>query len=284
MKRQIADLGKITLGTFLMAVAVNFVYEPMGMVTGGISGLGIVIKELTTAGIPGGIPVWISNIGINLPIFLWAYFVKGKRFLCFTFLANIMFTVFLGILPIVPLKERDYVLSAVMGGVLTGAGLGIVFATGYSTGGTDLLGSILHEKNKRFPVAAILFTVDALIILAGMFVFGIFTGVYAMIAVFISSKIMDEILSGLKVGKQVWVISEQYQKISEEIMQRMGRGVTCLEGYGMYSGSKKRVLLCVLGKREVIPVVQLIRKIDASAFLILQDAREVMGEGFQKIE
>lgn len=284
MKRILFDLVKIILGTFLMALAVNVVYAPMGMVTGGVSGLGIVIKKITEPVIPGGIPIWVSNIVINLPIFGVAYFVKGKRFLSVTFFANVMLTLFLGIIPVVALQEKDFFLAALTGGILMGVGLGIVFATGYSTGGTDLLGSILHHWKKDLSVPVALFIIDGIIILAGIFLFGISISIYAILAVFLTSKIMDGILSGLKVGKQIWVISDKYQEISKEILQEIDRGVTCLEGKGMYSGKERNVLLCVVGKREVVKITQLVRRVDASAFLILQDVKEVMGEGFQKME
>lgn len=284
MKRILFDLVKIILGTFLMALAVNVVYAPMGMVTGGVSGLGIVIKKITEPVIPGGIPIWVSNIVINLPIFGVAYFVKGKRFLSVTFFANVMLTLFLGIIPVVALQEKDFFLAALTGGILMGVGLGIVFATGYSTGGTDLLGSILHHWKKDLSVPVALFIIDGVIILAGIFLFGISISIYAILAVFLTSKIMDGILSGLKVGKQIWVISDKYQEISKEILQEIDRGVTCLEGKGMYSGKERNVLLCVVGKREVVKITQLVRRVDASAFLILQDVKEVMGEGFQKME
>ena len=284
MKRFIWDVAKILLGTLGMALAVNLVYEPMGMVTGGISGLAIVIKELTGSVIPGGIPVWLSNIVINLPIFGAAYFVKGKRFLGYTFLANIVFTIYLGVLPVVAIQERDFFLAAVTGGLLTGAGLGLVLSAGYSTGGTDLLGIILHFWKREMSVPAALFFIDGTIIIAGMFLFGISVSIYAVLAVFLSSKVMDSILSGLKVGKQIWVISDKYQEISKKILGEVARGVTCLEGRGMYSGKERNILLCVSGKREVVKITRLVHEIDPAAFLILQDAAEVMGEGFQKIE
>lgn len=284
MGRFIWDIAKILFGTLCMALAVNLVYEPMGMVTGGVSGLAIVIKELTGELVPGGIPVWLSNIAINLPIFAVAYFVKGKRFLGYTFFANVMFTLFLGVLPMTPIQEKDFFLAAVTGGVLTGVGLGTVFAIGYSTGGTDLLGIILHQWKRELSAPTILFFIDGLIIVSGMFLFGISAGIYAVLAVFLSSKIMDGMLSGLKVGKQIWVISDKYREISRQILEEVDRGVTCLEGKGMYSGNERHVLLCVVGKRQVVKITKLVRQIDASAFLIFQDVSEVMGEGFQKME
>ena len=284
MGKFLLDTAKIFLGTLCMALAVNLVYEPMGMVTGGVSGLAIVIKELTADMVPGGIPVWLSNIAINMPIFALAYFVKGKRFLAYTFMANIIFTVFLGTLPIVALQEKDYFLAAVMGGLLTGVGLGIVFATGYSTGGTDLLGIILHQWRKELSAPTILFFIDGVVIATGMFLFGVSVSIYAILAVFLTSKVMDGILSGLKVGKQIWIVSDSYEEISQKILEELDRGVTCLSGKGMYSGRERNVLLCVVGRREVVKITRLVRQIDSAAFLILQDASEVMGEGFQKIE
>lgn len=284
MKKILYKMGKIMVGTLLMAMAVNFVYEPMNMVTGGVSGLSILIKEMTKSYYDGGIPVWFTNVMVNVPIFIWGYFKKGRKFLNYTFFANLCFSFFLLVLPVTAIQEKDYLLAALYGAVFTGAGLGLVFATGYSTGGTDLLSSILHEYIRNYSVAVILFIIDAIIIAFGAVTFGIPVAAYAIIAVFISSKIMDGILSGLKVGKQVWIISDKYQKISDEIMEQIDRGVTCMRGKGMYSNDEKNVLLCVVGKREIVSVIKIVRRNDLSAFIIVQDAKEVMGEGFGKIE
>lgn len=274
---------RIILGTFMMAMAVNFIFEPMNMVMGGVSGLAIVIKELTQGVVKGGFPVWVTNLVANIPIFFLGYFVKGKSYLGYTFFANLCFSIFMLILPITSIEQKDYFLSAVAGGVLTGGGLGLVFAAGYSTGGMDLLSSIIQSRLKSYPVSVILFMLDATVILTGALVFGFFTTAYAVVSVFISSRIMDEILSGLKLGKQIWIISEEHKEISSAIIQQMGRGVTCMEGQGMYTKQVKNVLFCVVGKRQVMSVVNIVKKIDRAAFIVVQDAREVMGEGFREI-
>ena len=284
MGRILFKLGKIAAGTLLMAMAVNFVYEPMRMVTGGISGLAIAVKEITGGVVPGGVPVWLTNFALNMPIFLWGYFIFGRKYLGYTLMANLCFTFFLFILPVVEIANRDFFLAALYGGVFTGVGLGLVFTTGYSTGGTDLLGSILHHYVENVSVATFLFIGDALIILSGVVTFGITQSAYAVFAVYLSSRIMDSMMSGLKEGKQVWIISEEYQNISKEIMGHLERGVTCLQAKGMYSGRDKHVLLCVTGKREIVRLVKIVRQIDSSAFVIIQSSREVMGEGFGKIE
>ena len=147
-----------------------------------------------------------------------------------------------------------------------------------------MLSSILHSYFKSYSVATILFVLDAVIILAGALTFGIYSTMYAVLAVFLTTWLMDNILSGLKVGKQIWIISENYQEISGRIIEQIDRGVTCLEGKGMYSGASKKVLLCVVGKRQIPSIVQIVRGYDPSAFVIIQDAREVMGEGFGKMD
>lgn len=280
MKKQVADVLKIAVGTFLMALAVNIVYEPVGMVTGGISGIGIILQRLTMGQISGGIPVWLTNISLNLPIFIWGYFKKGRRFLCYSLLANILFTVYLGVIPVTESMQGDYILSTVTGGTLTGLGLGLVIITGYSTGGTDLLSSVLHSYIKNQSVGSILFWMDAVIIAGGVTVFGITSGVYAAVTVYLSTKIMDSMLFGLKLGKQVWIISEQYELIARQIMEQLDRGVTLVKGIGMYSEKERKLLLCVVGKRELVALTELVHKNDKNAFVIVQDAKEVVGEGF----
>lgn len=274
---------RIIIGTLFMAMAVNFVYEPMHMVTGGVSGIAIIVKSISKMWIKGDIPVWLTNVILNIPIFFWGYFVRGKKYLAVTLLANVFFTAFLYLLPVVSVEQKDFFLASLYGGVLTGVGLGLVFSSGYSTGGTDLLSSILKRYIKGLSVANILFILDAIIILAGMFVFGVNTSAYAVLAVFLSSKIMDAILTGLKVGKQIWIISESYEQIGKDILYQMDRGVTSLDGKGLYSSKDKNVLICIVGQREIQRILRIVTKNDASAFVFIQDVKEVMGEGFEEI-
>lgn len=280
----IRNFLKIIIGTFCMAFAVNFIYEPAGMVTGGVSGLAIVIKKMSGLLFSYEVPVWISNLLLNFPIFLWGLKVKGKKFLGYTFLANLCFTLFLALLPIITFPEQDFFLFAAAGGALNGIGLGIVFAGGFSTGGTDLLGTILHQYKKDVPIAVFLFCIDAGIVLAGMFVFGIYIEIYAILAILISSKVMDMFLSGIKFGKQIWIISEKYREISDHVLKELRRGVTCIEAEGMYKNTERKVLLCAVGRREVVKVTEIVKRLDPYAFMIIQDAKEVLGEGFGRFE
>lgn len=274
---------KILIGTLCMAMAVNFVYEPMHMVTGGVSGTAIIIKGLSMNWSDFEIPVWMTNILLNIPIFLWGYFVRGKRYLRVTFVANLLFTLFLFCIPVIPIRQKDYFLAALYGGILNGTGLGLVFSTGYSTGGTDLLSSILHKYMPQVPIARILFCLDAAVIAAGIFTFGSHSAAYAVFAVFLSSKVMDLILTGVRAGKQIWIISEEYQKIGSQILEELHRGVTSLDGRGVYSNRKKNVLVCLASAREIARILQIVEKNDDNAFVFIQDVKEIMGEGFMKI-
>ena len=274
---------KILIGTLCMAMAVNFVYEPMHMVTGGVSGTAIIIKGLSMNWSDFEIPVWMTNILLNIPIFLWGYFVRGKRYLRVIFVANLLFTLFLFCIPVIPIRQKDYFLAALYGGILNGTGLGLVFSTGYSTGGTDLLSSILHKYMPQVPIARILFCLDAAVIAAGIFTFGSHSAAYAVFAVFLSSKVMDLILTGVRAGKQIWIISEEYQKIGSQILEELHRGVTSLDGRGVYSNRKKNVLVCLASAREIARILQIVEKNDDNAFVFIQDVKEIMGEGFVKI-
>ena len=206
--------------------------------------------------------------------------VLGKRFLGKTLLATVTMTVFLYLLPVTPLFSEDYLLASVFGGVIAGAGIGLVLAASATTGGTDLLCALIHKKLKHYTVPQLLIVVDGLIVLGGVAVFGINESLYAAIAIFITAKMSDGILEGLKFSKMAYIVSEQSDRIAQEIMEKLDRGVTALNAIGMYSKKERTVLLCVVSKKEIAAVLDIVNKNDRSAFVIVSDAREVMGGGF----
>ena len=268
------------IGTLMMAVSVNMVYDPLGMVTGGVTGVGIVIKHLTRGWLEGGIPVWLTNTICNVPLFLAAVVVLGKRFLGKTLFATVSMTVFLYLLPVTPLFSEDYLLASVFGGVLAGAGIGLVLAASATTGGTDMLCALIHKRLKHYSVPQLLIVVDGLIVLSGVAVFGINESLYAAIAIFITAKMSDGILEGLKFSKMAHIISDQAEAIAQDIMEQLDRGVTSLHATGMYSGKEKKVLLCAVSKKEIAGVLDIVHRHDRRAFVIVSDAKEIMGEGF----
>lgn len=278
------ELPLLIIGTALMALAVNFIYDPLGMVPGGFSGMSILLAHISEKYTAFSIPVWTINLLLNIPIFIWGFFEKGKEYIAKSLIANLLFSLMLFLIPVVPAGKEDFFLAAITGGVLTGAGIGLVFARGYSTGGTDLLVSLVKKYLPQFSVATLLFFADAFIIFAGALYFSIDEAVYAAVAVYISSKVMDNILTGLNRSKQILIISENWQDIAGEIMSKLERGVTEITAKGVYSGSKRSVLLCVIGRRQVGALLGVVRRQDPAAFVVVTDAREVIGEGFERME
>ncbi|MCT4542489.1 MAG: YitT family protein [Vallitalea sp.] len=270
----------IMIGITLLAIGLNMFFIPLDLVTGGVTGLAIIIKKLTQGIIPGGIEPWITNIIINIPLFLTAIFIKGKNFGGRSLFSTMFLSVALIYTSYLPAATNDILLGSVFGGALSGAGLGLVFSAYSTTGGTDLAASIIQHYIKHISVAQIMFLLDALIIISGYFIFGIEKAMYAIVAVFISAKVIDAILEGIHFSKAAFIISDYNEEISQEIMERLDRGVTGLQGSGKYSKKNKEVLLCVVSKKEIVKLKEIVREIDKSAFVIVADVKEVLGEGF----
>ncbi len=282
-KHKFAHYILIIVGTILMAVSVNLVYEPLEMVTGGLSGLAIVIKKITGVFIEGGIPLWITNLVLNIPLFITAVIVRGKTFVKHALFAEVSFTIALALVPTTfNFVGQDYLLAAVFGGVIGGAGIGLVFAANASTGGTDLMAMIIHKFKPYYTVPRILTVIDGVVVIIGIISFGVTKALYAIIAVYISAKISDSILEGLKFAKMAYIISDEYDRIAQKIMEQLDRGVTGISATGMYSNRDKKMLFCVVSKKEIVELKELVAEVDPKAFIIVSDAREVMGEGFRE--
>lgn len=273
-KQAIRSYGMITVGTFLMALGTRLIYEPLSMVTGGFSGVGIILHSLF------GIPVWVVTLVLNIPLFILARKNHGREFLIKSLYAMLSFSAALALIPLYPVTEQDFLMAALLGGALHGIGLGLVFSAGSSTGGTDLLSTLMHPLFPVMRVANILGIVDGIIVAAGMLIFGIKTALYSIVAVFVTSKIMDGVTAGMRYAKVVYIISDESHQIAAVIMDQLKRGVTALRGKGMYSGQEKQILMCVVSRREAVSMVKYVKEADNRAFVIVADAREVMGEGF----
>lgn len=276
------DILYILAGTFLMSLGVNLAFDPMGLVCGGVTGLAIVVKYVTGFIVEGGLPVWLTNLLFNGPLFVAAFFMKGKQYIAKTMFATIMLSVWIYLVPIYQLFD-DYILAALFGGVMTGAGIGMVLARMATTGGTDLLSALIHEKMKYLTVPQLLAVVDGIIVILGAVVFGIDNAMYAICVVYLCSKISDGMLEGLKFAKMAHIISDKSDEIAEVILNDVDRGVTGVKVQGMYSKAEKKMLICVVTKQEIVELIEIVHKIDPSAFVIVNDVHEVMGEGFIEI-
>ena len=274
-RRSVAgDYGLIVVGTFLIGFAIKSIYDPVSMVTGGVSGLAIIAKELWS------VPLWLTNTLLNIPLFAAGLYVMGWKFIKRTLFSTVMLSVSLYVLPEASYMGNDILLSALFGGIISGVGTGMVFLASCTTGGTDMLAALMQKRMKHYTLAQIMQVLDGIIVLAGATGFGIPTALYALIAIFCVSKVTDGLIEGLKFSKQAYIISDSYREIADAILERMGRGVTSLEARGMYSNEEKKMLFCVVSKKEIVKIREIVSEFDARAFVIVSDAREVFGEGF----
>lgn len=270
----------LLLGTGLMAVSVNCVFEPMHLVTGGVTGIGIIVKEITWNIVTEGIPLWVTNLVCNIPLFIFAYLQKGKHFLYRGLASAVIFTVYLGIVPIRAFPIQNTLLQTLLGAVLMGVGLGLVFRAGSTTGGMDLLAVLLQRRIRHWSEAQILAVVDGVIVVAGAAVFGLEHALYALIAIFIVTKLSDSIMNGWKFAKVGYVISDEAENISRRFMQEAERGVTGIRITGMHTGTRRTMLMCVVSRKEIVKLKEIVFELDPGAFVIVTNANEIVGEGF----
>lgn len=279
-KQWVTDILKIILGTFLLALSLSIFFEPYDVVTGGVTGIGIIIKELSFRVSGYAVPLYLSNLIINIPLVVIGLILKGKKFMGKTLLGTLLLSLFLYVTAQIRFPNEDMILNALFGGILCGAGVGLVLSASATTGGTDLLATIVQHFYKRLSIAWLLFFIDAVIILCGSFVFGLQKAMYAVIGVYLTSKIADQVVEGFHYSKAVYIISKKWDAIAEEVMEKMERGVTSLQGKGMFSGQEQQVLFCVISSKELVKMKNIIYRIDPQAFVVVSDAREVLGEGF----
>jgi len=277
--RKFFDVILILLGTLCMSAPVKLIYEPMKMVMGGFGGFAIVVKYFAE-GFGLDIPVWLTNAVLNIPVFIIAFFVIGKDFVAKTLLGAVSFAVWLYIIPTYDICGGDFLLAVAIGGLMDGVGIGLIFLTNSTSGGTDMVSAILHKFFKHYSVPTILFVVDGLIVVLGAFVLGFRNAMYGIITIYVLTKISDTMLEGVKFAKLVYIISDEYEKIASLIMSEMDRGVTAISARGMYTNKDKSMLFCVVGKKEIVKIKEIAAVTDPKSLIIVSDVREVFGEGF----
>lgn len=267
-------------GTLLMGFTYKCIYDSAGLVTGGFSGIAIIVKNQTQGLMNGGVPLWMTNTVLNVPVFIIAYLVKGAKFVKRTLAGTVLLTVYLAILPNFDLAFHDLLLTAVYGGVINGIGIACVFLALATTGGTDLIAAIIQHFVKHYSIARIMQIIDGIIVIAGALIFDIQKTLYAVIAIYVTTFVSDRVIDGLKFAKGMYIISDHYDEIAKEVLNRMHRGVTLIEAKGMFSNQERPLLFCVVSKKESVVLKDIAKSIDSKSFIIVSDVREVMGEGF----
>ena len=272
------DYVLITSGVFLYAFAGKNIYGSLGLVTGGLTGVSVILRRLFM------IPQWITMIMLNVPLLLWALREKGCQFLTRTVYAILMQTLFLAVIPDISIvSDGDLILGALFGGILMGAGCGLVL-TGMGTGGgTDLMAVLLQKRILRsMSVSQIIRILDWTVVVCGAGVFGLSSAMYAMISVYIMTKVSDALLSGPHMAKAMLIMSNAQEKVAGRLMKELDRGVTSIRARGMYLQKETEIVYCVVSGREIAQAKDIVSECDPHAFVIILDAREVLGRGFSE--
>jgi len=263
----------VILGAIIVAISINSLIIPNGIADGGVTGIAIIIYYLLEW------PVGWVVLGLNIPLFLLGLKFVGRSFLLLSLLGVVTLSAALDLTTGIPALTKDLLLASIFGGVMTGIGMGIIFRSQGSLGGTDIL-AVLFSRVTSFSVGQILLGIDAVIFLGVALLFGPEIAMYAMIYMFIVTKVIDFVQEGLTRSKAVLVISNKPEIIAHDIMTKLERGVTYFDAEGAYSGDYKKVLYCVVNRTEFTRIKDIIFEHDPQAFITTFDAPEVVGEGF----
>ncbi len=272
---KIKNILTVILGTVIVAISLDVFLVPANIAPGGISGLSVVLNHLLN--IPLGILIFV----LNIPIFLLGLRYFDKKFLLYSLGGMLLLSVCTDALVNIPRITEDILLSAVYGGALLGTGIGLVFSSGCTTGGTDIAAQILKKKFPAISVGRFVLIIDAFIIAIAGIVFGNWeVMLYSAISIYISTFIIDIIVEGGDSAKAVYIISDRNADIAEQISLQLVRGTTLLHGSSLYSKEEKEVLLCVVKKHQISTLKNIIKTVAPDAFVIFTDARQVVGRGF----
>ncbi|MBS4535889.1 YitT family protein [Clostridium sp. D2Q-14] len=267
----------ILLGTFIMAVGINAFIIPHNLLSGGVSGIAIILQYLTN------ISTGIFVLLLNIPIFIFGVKEINKRFAFLSLVGMVSSSIFLILTE--SLSEtvwiEDILASSIYSGIFIGFSSGIIFRVRASTGGTDII-SVIMKKKFEIGISSILFVMNVIIVLIGSIISDYTLAIYTLISMFISSVVMNKIIIGLDTKKLVLIITDNHDEMSKALMDRVKRGVTFLESEGAYSGKKKKVVYCVISTRQLSVVKNIVIETDPQAFMTVMDTAEIHGSGFKK--
>ena len=279
MKELFKDGAALLLGSALYSISVNSFTAPNHIAPGGVTGISTILHYLY------GFPIGTLILLFNIPIITVGVIKLGVKFLAKTIIATVLISVLVDFLYIfLPVYRGNTILVALCGGVLSGSGLAVIFLRGGTTGGTDIIARLIHLKYPHFSMGRIILALDFIVIsLAAIAFQSLESALYAMIAIFTASKIIDNVLYGADKGKVLMIVSEKPIELAQEIMLKLARGVTIIDGVGAYSSKKKEIIFCAVRRNETAKLHKIIRDVDIMAFTVALEAGEIIGEGFKKI-
>jgi len=264
------NLGLITLGSALCAVAINGILVPQKFLSGGVTGMALLIYYMLPGLSLGGI-----YLVLNIPLFILGWKFVGLRFFLYSIVGMMVFSGFIELIKIT-LPIQDKLLSALLAGIITGAGAGTILRSWGSAGGTDILSVILLNRfSIRLGTTILIF--NSLILAAAAIFFSLEKALYTLIYIYVGSYMINLVVTGLSQRKAVQIVSSQWEEISQEIIRKIGRGVTITQGRGGYTGREVQVLYTVVNFRELSRLKQVVRRIDPDALVVVTDTLEVMG-------
>ena len=272
-RQLVRDYLLLTLGALVTAFSFAAFFLPHDIAPGGVTGIATVLSSVT------GLNVGLLSFLINLPLFAIGWRRVGWRFAARSFIAMLLLSLFIDVIPVFDLSG-DMMLASLFGGVIMGVGLGIVVRSGATTGGTDMAAMIVHEHWSFLTVPMVLFAIDTVVVVIAAMAFGLQAGLFALVSLFTSTKAMDAVIKGFNTAMQFLIISAKQDEIIRRIHSEMDRGCTRLEATGTYEGRKNGALLCVVSRMEAAKLKKIVSEVDPRAFVTVCDVHEALGEGF----
>ena len=274
--KEILWAGTTAIGSALFALGFAMFLIPNDINTGGISGLAMILRELLGFGSIGTL-----TLLMNIPLFLIGGLKIGKRFFAGSLIGMVVSSVLIDLFALIPFATPEPLIGGLYGGVLCGAGLGMVFMAGASTGGSDILVRLLKKKYRNLPIGSISIMFDAMVVLLTGLVFrDISKALYSGVVVFVCGQVIDAVVYRFDYSRVALIISKEHEKIAKAISDQLDRGATYLHGSGSYTHQNIEVVLAVVRKGQLAELKELVMNIDENAFVIVQEAHQVLGDGF----
>lgn len=276
VKKLIKESIYIVIGCFLMAIGTSLFLLPNQLSSGGFAGISTIIYYLF------GLPLGTTMLILNIPLFILTIIRVGKETAIKGIVGTVVLSAFIDILERVQPLTQDRLLACIYGGIFVGLGTAIVLKANASTGGTDLLSYVIKSYKAHYKTSNLIVIVDIGIILLNVIFFReIEVGLYSAIAIYLMGKMIDIVFEGIYFTKMLFIVSNKYREIAQEIGEQLDRGSTAIYAKGMYTKEKKMMLWCVASRGEVAKIKQITQEIDSRAFIVISSAREVWGKGFK---
>lgn len=266
----------IALGCALYALTFNVFLRPYNIMPGGVSGIALIIN--TVLGRPS---VGTIILLINIPLFITAAIVLGRKYLISTAFGTVLCSVLIDVFIFIPGVETEPILAALYGGLLSGCSFGIIIFFGGSTGGVDIVASLVRHKRPSAKMGKLILAMDAVVVICAAIVFrSVSSAMYAIVVFYVSSLVMDAILYGSQNARIAYIITDKHEELAKAIDDRLDRGATFIHARGVYTGEEREIILCAVKRMQVSLLKRIVREVDENAFLILTNANEVLGNGF----